>query len=100
MIEVINKRGVQAYIGEYIGRPNPLGNPFVLGKDGDRTTVIQRYRDWLTAKWNMGGTDPALVELRRLGNIARKGNLTLICWCAPKACHGDIIKEFIEEYLL
>jgi hypothetical protein len=28
-----------------VDRATPWGNPFVLGKDGDRATVITRYRD-------------------------------------------------------
>jgi hypothetical protein len=33
--------------GIYIGRPSALGNPFVIGKDGDRATVIRKYAAWL-----------------------------------------------------
>jgi hypothetical protein len=28
----------------YIGRPSPFGNPFVIGRDGERAAVIGRYR--------------------------------------------------------
>ena len=36
----------------YIGRPGkgqtgPWGNPFVIGRDGDRATVIAQYERWL-----------------------------------------------------
>ncbi|SEA87911.1 DUF4326 domain-containing protein [Rubrimonas cliftonensis] len=34
----------------YVGRPSKFGNPFVIGRDGDRDTVIRRYRDWLLAQ--------------------------------------------------
>jgi hypothetical protein len=27
----------------YIGRPGPWGNPFRIGRDGDRATVLWRY---------------------------------------------------------
>jgi hypothetical protein len=26
-----------------------------------------------------------------------KGKLELVCWCNPLACHGDIIKEYLEN---
>jgi hypothetical protein len=28
----------------YVGRPSPFDNPFVIGRDGDRGTVIRKYR--------------------------------------------------------
>jgi uncharacterized protein DUF4326 len=28
----------------YIGRPSKLGNPFVIGRDGSRKHVIEKYR--------------------------------------------------------
>ena len=30
-----------------ICRPNALGNPFLIGRDGDRTKVVESYRLWL-----------------------------------------------------
>jgi len=98
MIAVANKRVNSD--GQYIGRPSPLGNPFVIGPDGTRDEVIALYKHWLTEIWNNGGINAQLTELHRLGDLARAGDLTLVCWCAPQACHGDIIKRFIKEYLL
>lgn len=65
----------------YIGRPSKWGNPFVIGKDGDRARVIQKYREWLIQQPNLMA---ALPEL--------KGK-TLGCWCSPQACHGDVLAE-------
>jgi hypothetical protein len=31
----------------YVGRPDPLGNPFVVGRDGSREEMIAKYRSWL-----------------------------------------------------
>jgi hypothetical protein len=63
----------------YIGRPGKWGNPFVLGKDGDRDAVIARYEAWLIRQ---PALMTALPDLR--GKI-------LGCWCAPAACHGDVL---------
>jgi hypothetical protein len=91
-ITVANK--LDGVAGEYIGRPSPLGNPFVIGRDGDRDEVIRKYRDWLSSL-----TDgAALRELERLRDKYRaEGRLTLVCWCAPKACHGDVIAQAIAS---
>ncbi len=66
----------------YVGRPSPFGNPFVIGRDGDRGAEIQKYRAWLMAQ-------PALVERVR-HELAGK---VLGCWCAPLPCHGDVLAD-------
>lgn len=65
----------------YIGRPSIWGNPFVIGRDGDRGEVVAKYAEWIK-------TQPALLaELPKL-----KGKI-LGCFCAPLACHGDILAD-------
>jgi len=94
-IKVVNKK--LGGIGEYIGRPSPLGNPFQLEKEEDRLSVISRYREWILGQI-MAKDEQVLSELSRLRQIAiEKGELRLQCWCAPKHCHGDVIKEIIEN---
>ncbi|ADE14135.1 conserved hypothetical protein [Nitrosococcus halophilus Nc 4] len=91
-IRVLNKRhGGQ---GVYIGRPSPLGNPFVIGRDGNRDEVIAKYQALLEV--TLEGRSQARTEFNRLVKIYREtGELNLVCWCAPRACHGDVIKEQI-----
>lgn len=62
----------------YIGRPTKWGNPFVIGRDGDRNEVIRKYREYL-------GNSYLLNHLHEL-----RGK-DLVCWCAPEACHGDVL---------
>ena len=82
--------------GEYIGRPSPLGNPFPISSENDRASVILKYREWLLGKIR-GGDCEVVSEMKRLRDIAvTKGKLELQCWCTPKQCHGEVIKEFIE----
>ena len=64
----------------YIGRPSKWGNPFVLGKDGNREEVVAKYKAWIEAQ-------PALMEAAKK---ELKGK-TLGCWCSPLSCHGDIL---------
>lgn len=66
----------------YIGRPSKWGNPFVIGRDGDRAQVVAKYREYLLANHN------ALVSVR-----AELRGCTLGCYCAPLACHGDVLAE-------
>ena len=69
----------------YIGRPSFWGNPFVIGKDGDRKTVIEKYEKWIRSQPNM---------MERLWELDGK---VLGCWCKPQACHGDVLVRLLKE---
>ena len=69
----------------YIGRPSKWGNPFVIGRDGSRADVIAKYRAWIVAQPALMN---ALDELR---------DRNLVYWCAPLACHGDVLVELANR---
>lgn len=94
-IIIVNKHHSKS--GEYIGRGSPLGNPFVIGQHGTREQVIAKYKVWLREQID-AGNQTVLSELNRLGNkaIDDKG-LALQCFCYPKPCHGEVIKEKLVE---
>lgn len=102
-ITVVNKYHTSE--GEYIGRGTPLGNPFshMTGTKAQvivatREEAVGKYKEWLSRK--IRAKDPEiLAELNRLLVLARRGDLKLKCFCAPKDCHGDVIKEFLEAQL-
>lgn len=97
-IEVMNKNTVPYAQGEYIGRPSVLGNPFVIGRDGTREQVIERYKTWLRRQWKE--KKPARQELVWLAQDAKQdGRLTLICHCKPLACHGDAVAEAVTALI-
>jgi hypothetical protein len=67
-----------------IMRGTPYGNPFVIGRDGDRREVIAKYRRWL---WEKITQDKAYAGL-----IKRLYGQNLCCCCAPAPCHGDVLE--------
>ncbi len=95
----------KGHFDEYVGRPKAggewrFGNPFVIGRDGDRPTVIDKMDKWL----EMGQTFncPDATEKRRLWileNIEELRGKTLGCWCDyPKEdCHGRIYLQRLEK---
>ncbi len=68
----------------YIGRPSKWGNPFKIGRDGDRAQVIAKYREWLSHQPQLLAQLPELRG-KRLG-----------CWCKPLPCHGDVLAELAD----
>jgi hypothetical protein len=84
---VINKHAEPQALGTYVGRPSRWGNPFEIGKDGTREEVIEKYRLWL---WQQIKSDRGAQLLADLGDS------DLICWCAPKPCHADVLLRALE----
>ena len=75
----------------YVGRPSPLGNPYEIGRDGDRASVIQQYAIWLEAR--LRERDP--VVLTALLGI--RDTDALVCHCAPKRCHAEVIAQVLAR---
>lgn len=82
-IKVVNCRKEKYDV--YIGRGSKWGNPFRIGIDGTRAEVLKKYRNWIV---NQSKLMTSLHELE--GKV-------LGCYCKPKACHGDILKELCER---
>ena len=111
-IRVVNAK-VYRGPGVYVGRASSLARArklcgymldySILGNEegtvaGDsRAGAIAKYKAWLWTKIKERG--PEWDALRELSNIARDGDMALVCWCAPLPCHGDVIKAAIEWLL-
>ena len=73
-----------------IGRPSIWGNPFRIGPDGDRATVVDKYREWLYA--------PEQAELRERASLELTGKKLLCPGCrGSHPCHGDVLRVLIGE---
>ncbi len=87
----------QGLQGVYVGRPTPLGNPFRLLTEEHRDRVVDQYATWLSDQLRRGNPEVvrALEELYR--TLKLRGNITLLCFCAPKRCHGEVIAEHLRK---
>ena len=66
----------------YIGRGSKWGNPYHVSMG--RTACIELFREYITSMPELMG---ALHEL--------KGK-TLVCFCKPQDCHGDVLRDLAE----
>ena len=67
-----------------VDRQTPWGNRYPIGKRcGSRADVIERYRQDLWRRIRSG--EMPLEELAALANRE------LGCWCAPRACHAEVL---------
>ncbi len=74
--QLIKDLGDQAV---YVGRPTFWGNPFVIGRDGDRDKVCDLFAKYYAS-------EPGLQA--RIGELKGK---SLICFCKPARCHADFL---------
>lgn len=76
----------------YIGRPSKWGNPFshqdgtlAQYRVGSREEAVAKYEDWIQEQPELMDALPELADQ------------TLGCWCAPNACHGDVLLRLAKE---
>lgn len=69
----------------YIGRGSMWGNPFVMGKNGNRDAVCDQHKEHLKQQIRSGE-----VSLEQLAGLHNK---QLVCFCAPLRCHGDTLVQ-------
>jgi hypothetical protein len=87
MCKVHNKyHGTAGPDAVYIGRGSPYGNVFVIGKDGTRDEVCDKFEQ--------------MIESNVLFKATIRNHLRgrdLVCFCAPKRCHGDTLLRIANE---
>ena len=100
MTTVVNIRTDRDKCDVYIGRNHHLkdrhyGNPFVIGKDGNREEVIEKFREWLEGSRILYGEQNRRKFI--LSNLPNLKGKRLGCFCAPRACHGDVLAEMADK---
>lgn len=77
----------------YIGRPSEWGNPFSHQKGtlaahrvATREEAISKYEKWILSRPDL----VARIQKELRGKV-------LGCWCAPLACHGDVLAKIANE---
>lgn len=108
MIIVCNRKDVPELKGKYkivnIMRPSILSNIYSHNVNSaakviveSRKEAVQLYKEYFLKEVKKNGA--FREEVIKLYRIAKEYDLYLLCCCKPLLCHGDIIKEFLEEQL-
>lgn len=92
MPKVYNRHHRDAPSGAvFVGRPTRWGNPFRIGdvdpwtgEEMGRGDAVAAYRRWIMAPQQAGLRAAIRRELR---------GKSLVCFCAPRACHADTLLE-------
>ena len=81
--------GIKPHTEGWLGNPHPIGWCNICHEHHTRTKCISKFKKDFYNKIN-GNPDfkrcVLLLKGKRLG-----------CYCKPKECHGDVIKEYIDS---
>lgn len=92
MTKVVNlyKEKFDVYIGRAgKGQDGYFGNPIALKPGEERGSTIDKFREYFYERIKNDSEFKRRVE-------ELKGK-TLGCFCAPKACHGDVYVEYLNN---
>lgn len=90
VVHVKDPGGFDIYIGRQMRNRPDLGvglwgNPFKIEGGVTRDEAVTRYKNFVIRV-------PALIK-----QIPGLRGQRLGCWCAPQACHGDILAEYANN---
>lgn len=90
MTTIVNIKSGAKY-DVYCGRPSIFGNPFVIGKDGSRDEVIEKYRTYFHEKISS--------DQNFLNEVYKLKDKTLGCFffCVPQKCHCEVIVGYLDN---
>lgn len=69
-----------------VDRSSKWGNPFIIGRDGDRDTCCDLYEPYYENNLELKNAIHELVG-KRIG-----------CHCKPKRCHADFLAKKANEF--
>ena len=92
----------------YCGRGTPLGNKFVMYDEAQRNEVCDKYAIYfdqfvnkiheLTDSDDIAQARAMISMLKEIIEAVRYFDTVFLeCFCAPKRCHCDTIKAYVEE---
>ena len=87
----------------YIGRGSVFGNPYKISKVCTRDQACDCHADLIRKEWKEamdGDVSPTILGIIQLAERVKNGEcINLVCFCSPKRCHGEFIKQVIDWYV-
>lgn len=78
-----------------VDRSSWFGNRFKMKNESERDKVCEQYKEWFYSELYDSAMQAELSFLRDI--LVKYGKLNLFCWCSPKRCHAEVIKEYLMQ---
>lgn len=105
MIRIINLHKYKLKDNEKlikVDRTTIIGNPFKMNdySDVERNRVCDEYQKYFdNIVSNKINHSDFMNYLRKIYIEAKHYDIALGCWCYPKRCHAETIKNYIDNFL-
>tara|TARA_R110000796_G_scaffold252137_1_gene385296 strand:- start:4133 stop:4486 length:354 start_codon:yes stop_codon:yes gene_type:complete len=85
----------------YVGRGSAFGNPFTSRKISEtkaefqassREEAIEKYDNYLEMQLKLKQRN-VIKGIDEMVEMLKEGDINLVCYCAPKKCHAEVIKN-------
>lgn len=99
MIRIINLENYKLNDGEIlikVDRSSYLGNLFFMKSEYERNEVCDNYKIYFYEQLALNNKK-FMRTLLDIANISKEHDVALGCWCYPKRCHAETIKNYIEN---
>jgi hypothetical protein len=74
-----------------VDRSTIFGNPYVIGRDGDRKEVVSKFISYFLTRM--------LTDTKFRNRVLELKDRALGCWCEDnEPCHARFIAKFLNEY--
>lgn len=80
-------------------RRTVLGNPFIMRSEPDRDEVCDKFEEYFNEKLHSGDLEFTNFLCGLIETTIDQGYIKLGCHCAPKRCHLDTVKRFLDSVL-
>lgn len=106
MIEVVNKyKHSPTEHDFYIGRGSCLGNPYSSKESSKeyvervetRSEAISKFERWIKNQLKSKNKKISKELIDILNHERKHGKVYLVCYCKPKDCHGDVVKDVLIQ---
>jgi hypothetical protein len=104
-IRIVNLRDYKLNPGEKlirVDRSTPLGNPYFMHDESERDMVCDKYQELfdeimsIDQSWYYADFRNCVHQIIL---ASAKHDIALGCWCYPKRCHAETIKNYVERVM-
>lgn len=87
---------VFGFINIRADRQSVFGNPFYMSNESMRDEVCDKYAEYFNEQMQ-NAESPIFKQFVEVLEMLEDGkNINLQCWCAPKRCHCNTIKRWLD----
>lgn len=77
-----------------VDRHTPVGNPYYMHNESEREMVCDKYEGYFHSR--LLHSTEAQTYLQTMLDVRNKyGHIELFCWCAPRRCHAETIRNWL-----